>query len=136
MLLLLRYTLLLAHHLSAFHSTFAERQNTRIMYLMGGLDRDIGRYVGRCIGRCVGRYSVEYRSSIGRYSAEISADSRSYLLSIGRVSVYTSTDMCVDRYGCNLADARPIPYRHVTDSLPIPYRHSVDTRSVYDLKSI
>ena len=25
----------------------------------------------------VGRYSVEYRSSIGRYSAEISADSRS-----------------------------------------------------------
>ena len=52
------------------------RNNIRIMYLMGGLDRDIGRYVGRCIGRCVGRYSVEYRSSIGRYSAEISADSR------------------------------------------------------------
>ena len=27
-------------------------QTVRIMYLMGGLDRDIGRYVGRCIGRC------------------------------------------------------------------------------------
>ena len=104
-----------------------------LMYLMGGLDRDIGRYVGRCIGRYVGHYSVEYRSSIGRHSAEISADNRS---SIGRVSIYTSADMCVDRYGSNLVDARPIPYRHFTDSLPIPYRHSVDTRSVYDLKPI
>ena len=66
-------------------------------------------------------------------SVDISADSRS---SIGRVSVYTSADMCVDRYGYNLADARPIPYRHFTDSLPIPYQHSVNTRTVYDLKSI
>ena len=94
----------------------------------GGLDRDIGRYIGRCIDRYVGRYTVEYRSSIGRYLAGISADSRS---SIGRVSIYTSADMCVDRYGCNLVDARPIPYRHFTDSLPIPYRHLVDIRSVY-----
>ena len=71
--------------------------------------------------------SVATRSSIGRHLAEILADSPS---SIGRVLIYPSADMCVDRYGCNLVDAQPIPYRHFTDSLPIPYRHSVDTRSV------
>ena len=85
--------------------------------------------------------SVATRSSIDRVSVDIRPRYRptvgpEYRLSIGRVSVYTSADMCVDRYGCYLVDARPIPYRHFTDSLPIPYRHLVDTRSVYDLKSI
>ena len=102
------------------HVVFARTRTggRRIMYLMGGLDRDIGRYIGRCIGRYICRYSDEYRSILGRQSVE-------YRLSIGRVSVYTSADMCVDRYNCNR-------WR----SADIPYRHSVDTRSVYDLKSI
>ena len=86
----------------------------------------------RSICRSVhGRVSIEYRSLLGR---DIGRQSVEYRLSIGRASINTSADMCVDRYGCNLVDTRPIPYRHFTDSLPIPYRHSVDTRSVYDLK--
>ena len=40
------------------------------MYLMVGLDRDIGR----CIGRYIGRDSIEYRSILGRYSTDISVD--------------------------------------------------------------
>ena len=47
----------------------------RIMYLMGGLDHDIGRYIGWCISQYASHYLVEYRLSIGRYLAEISADS-------------------------------------------------------------
>ena len=81
----------------------------------------------------LGRVSIEYRSILGR---DIDRQSVEYWLSISRVSIYTSADMCVDRYGCNLVDARPIPHQHFTDSLPIPYRYSVDTWSVYDLKSI
>ena len=63
------------------------------MYLMGGLDRDIGRY----IGRYVGRYLVEYRSSIGRITRS------RYRLTVGRVSVEYRPcvdDLHVGRYVC------------------------------------
>ena len=95
-----------------------------IMYLMGGLDRDIGRYIGRCIDRYVGRYSVEYRSSIDRVSVDTWSG---YRLTVGRVSavcrstrrpICVSTDMVVISLtlGRYLIDTLPIVYRYLTDT--------------------
>ena len=57
--------------------------------------------------------SVATQSSIDRVLVDIWSRYRrqsvEYRLSIGRVSIYTSADMCVNRYGSNL-DAQPIPY--------------------------
>ena len=100
----------------------------RIMYLMGGLDRDIGRYVGRCIGRCVGRYSVEYRSSIGRYSAEISADSRSSIGWVSAVCRSTRRPICVST---DMVVISLTLGRYLIDTLPIVYRYLTDTQSTH-----
>ena len=60
----------------SLHST------TRILFTVGNVDRDIGRYSGRHSGRYSGRQSVDSRSTVGRYSVA----SRS---TVGRQSVDT-----------------------------------------------
>ena len=51
-----------------------------ILFTVGNVDRDIGRYSGRHSGRYSGRQSVDSRSTVGRYSVA----SRS---TVGRYSV-------------------------------------------------
>ena len=80
-----------------------------IMYLMGGLDHDIGRYIGRCIGRYIGRYSVDTRPMLDRCS--------------------TDTRPMLDR--CS-TDARPMLDRCSTDARSILDRWSTDTRPMLD----
>ena len=91
----------------------------RIMYLMGALDRDIGRYIGRCIGRYIGRYPVDTRPMLDRCSTDArpildqcSTDARPMLGYIGRYSV----------------DTRPMLDRCSTDARPMLDRCSTDAR--------
>ena len=67
-----------------------------ILFTVGNVDRDIGRYSGRHSGRYSGRQSVDSRSTVSRYSVA----SRS---TVGRQSVDTrstvyrqSVDIAVD----------------------------------------
>lgn len=70
----------------------------RIMYLIGVLDRDIGRCIGRCIGRVLvdilvlDRYSTEYRSTAHLMALMVSVDVTITILSVVYRSIigYTS----------------------------------------------
>ena len=53
-----------------------------ILFTVGNVNRDIGRYSGRYSGR----HSVDSRSTLGRQSVDIAVDSRSI---VGRHSVET-----------------------------------------------
>ena len=71
-----------------------------ILFTVGNVDRDVGRYSGRYSGRhsvdsrsTVGRYSVDTRSTLGRHSVDIAVDSRSI---VGRQSVETRSIVVPD----------------------------------------
>ena len=58
-------------------SAIFKAKETRILFTVGNVDRDIGRYSGRYSGRHSGRQSVDTRSTVGRQSVDIAVDSRS-----------------------------------------------------------
>ena len=68
----------------------------RILFTVGNVDRDIGRYSGRqsVDSRSIlGRHSVDSRSTLGRQSVDIAVDSRSI---VGRHSVETRSIVVPD----------------------------------------
>ena len=74
-------TLFFSIVLQALYSVQVETDNQEgILFTVGNVDRDIGRYSGRHSvdsRSTVGRYSVDTRSILGRQSVDIAVDSRS-----------------------------------------------------------